>query len=87
MVFPTGSLELDLDLSEMDLKDMLNILDSKGIVSYHDGNVTILETDMYKCWWNHGRCQTGRIKPKRRKGIRNYQKSKWRIRINFEKHG
>lgn len=42
---PYRIIKLDLDLSEMDLKDMLNMLDSKGIVSYKDDKVTVLETD------------------------------------------
>ena len=42
---PYRILKLDLDLSEMELKDILNLLDEKEIVSYRDGNVTILKTD------------------------------------------
>ncbi len=41
---PYRILKLDLDLSEMDLKDILKALDHKGIVSYHDGTVTLVET-------------------------------------------
>jgi hypothetical protein len=42
---PYRILKLDLDLSEMDLKDILILLDEKEIVSYRNGNVTILRTD------------------------------------------
>jgi hypothetical protein len=41
---PYRILKLDLDLSEMDLKDILNMLDEKRIVSYRDGTVKLLET-------------------------------------------
>jgi Mn-dependent DtxR family transcriptional regulator len=40
---PYRILKLDLDLSEMDLKDILKTLDQKGIVDYQDGTVTLLE--------------------------------------------
>jgi hypothetical protein len=40
---PYRILKLDLDLSEMDLKDILKILDHKGIVTYQEGTVTLLE--------------------------------------------
>lgn len=40
---PYRILKLDLDLSEMDLKDILKTLDHKGIVVYQDGTVNLLE--------------------------------------------
>ena len=40
---PYRILKLDLDLSEMDLKDILKTLDRKSIVTYQDGTVTLLE--------------------------------------------
>lgn len=42
---PYRILKLDLDLSEMELKDILILLDEKEIVCYKEGNVSILETD------------------------------------------
>ena len=47
---PYRILKLDLDLSEMDLKDILIVLDSKGIVSYKDGTLTLLETGIINVW-------------------------------------
>jgi len=47
---PYRILKLDLDLSEMDLKDIINTLDQKGIVSYQDGSVTLLETGTINVW-------------------------------------
>jgi hypothetical protein len=41
---PYRILKLDLDISEMDLKDILKTLDRKGIVSYSDGTVKLIET-------------------------------------------
>jgi len=47
---PYRILKLDLDLSEMDLKDILITLDQKGIVSYQNGSVTLLETGTINVW-------------------------------------
>jgi hypothetical protein len=47
---PYRILKLDLDLSEMDLKDILKTLNQKGIVSYDDGTVTLLETGNINVW-------------------------------------
>jgi len=47
---PYRILKLDLDLSEMDLKDILKMLDEKDIVSYNDGAVTLLETCNINVW-------------------------------------
>jgi hypothetical protein len=47
---PYRILKLDLDLSEMDLKDILNTLDRKGIVTYQDGSVTLLKTGTINVW-------------------------------------
>ena len=44
-VFPTEFLSYILYLSEIHIKDILILLDEKEIVSYKDGNVTILRTD------------------------------------------
>jgi hypothetical protein len=41
---PYGILKLDLDLSEIDLKEILKKLDSKCIVAYNDDTVTLIET-------------------------------------------
>jgi hypothetical protein len=41
---PYRILKLDLDLSEVDLKDILNTLNVKGIVDYNDGTVKLIET-------------------------------------------
>ena len=57
---PYRILKLDLDLSEMDLKDILIVLDSKGIVSYKDGTLTLLENRRYKCLGVKRRCEEGR---------------------------
>jgi len=47
---PYRILKLDLDMSEVDLKDILNMLDSKDIVSYQDGTVKHLETGNVNVW-------------------------------------
>ena len=47
---PYRILKLDLDLSEMDLKDILMMLDSKSIISYKDGTVKLLETGHINVW-------------------------------------
>jgi len=47
---PYRILKLDLDLSEMDLKDILMMLDSKGIVSYNNGNIKLLKTGNINVW-------------------------------------
>jgi hypothetical protein len=47
---PYRILKLDLDLSEMDLKDILMMLDSKNIISYQDGTVKLLETGHINVW-------------------------------------
>lgn len=41
---PYRILKLDLDLSELDLKEILNTLAGKSIVSYQDETVNLLET-------------------------------------------
>lgn len=41
---PYKILKLDLDLSEMDLKDILNTLAGKSIVSYKNDTINLLET-------------------------------------------
>lgn len=41
---PYRILKLDLDLSEMDLKDILNTLAGKSIVSYENDTIKLLET-------------------------------------------
>lgn len=41
---PYRILKLDLDLSEMDLKDILNTLAGKSIVSYKNETINLLET-------------------------------------------
>lgn len=41
---PYRILKLDLDLSEMDLKDILNTLASKSIISYDNETINLLET-------------------------------------------
>jgi len=47
---PYRILKLDLDLSEMDLKDILKTLDNKGIVLYKDGKIKLLETGNINVW-------------------------------------
>ncbi|MBZ2165697.1 MULTISPECIES: hypothetical protein [Methanobacterium] len=47
---PYRILKLELDLSEMDLKDILMMLDSKNIISYQDGTVKLLETGNINVW-------------------------------------
>ena len=47
---PYRIIKLDLDLSEMDLKDILKTLDDKGIASYVDGTVKLLETGNINVW-------------------------------------
>jgi len=47
---PYRILKLDLDLSEMDLKDILMMLDSKGIISYNNGNIKLLKTVNINVW-------------------------------------
>ncbi len=47
---PYRILKLDLDMSEVDLKDILNMLDSKDIVSYDNGTVKLLETGNVNVW-------------------------------------
>ncbi len=47
---PYRILKLDLDLSEMDLKDILKTLDDKGIVSYDNGMAKLLETGNINVW-------------------------------------
>ncbi len=47
---PYRILKLDLDLSEMDLKDILDTLDKKGIVTYQNGSVKLLKTGIINVW-------------------------------------
>jgi hypothetical protein len=47
---PYRILKLDLDLSEMDLKDILDTLDKKGIVTYQNGSVKLLKTGTINVW-------------------------------------
>jgi len=47
---PYRILKLDLDLSEVDLKDILNTLNTKGIVDYNDGTVKLTETGNVNVW-------------------------------------
>ena len=47
---PYRILKLDLDMSEVDLKDILNNLDSKAIIDYSNNTVKLLETGNVNVW-------------------------------------
>lgn len=47
---PYRILKLDLDMSEVDLKDILNHLDSKSIIDYSNNTVKLLETGNVNVW-------------------------------------
>jgi len=47
---PYRILKLDLDMSEVDLKDILHNLNDKSIINYSDNTVKLLETGNVNVW-------------------------------------